>query len=383
MRSEFWNKMEILRSSKQFATSQEKKSNSKELFISLDKPIFFANKYNYVVKTSSKNVCNEKELSQFYSSNFRIGKSNNTILVSVDEIRKFLYISAEILTIRIEEKLVGCMISFILPLQINVNINKYHKETIYDNIKNNTDNNIFACASYLILDKNFRGKGMGMALIQESLQLFHEYGGLGSYFINTVSRCDNSIQILNWYFPLNLEKFDKCNFPYPKDYKQRFEIREKGIGEMRETREKVDENNIKEAHAFYMNYVKDKKVYFSPSLEYYSKWISIFPTYMVYDNKKIVGLFSFFERKIWYPSLNSTITSARCITCIGYDIDLIMKQTILEAKKHFDILYFYELGDVKSENLNKIFAQKDYRTYINFFNTTLKISGSDFYSPPF
>ena len=377
MRGNFWNKMEILRSSKHFAMSQEKRTNSQELFISLDKPIFFSNKYNYVVKTSSTDFCDEKELSQFYSSNFRIGKSNNTILVSVAEIRKFLTISAEILTIRIEEKLAGCMISFILPLQININTNKYHKQTVYDNIKDSTDNIVFACASYLILDKKFRGKGMGMALIQESLQLFHEYGGLGSYFINLVSRCDNSIQILNWCFPLNLEKFDKCNFPYPKDYRHRFQIHEKGIAE------KVCENNIKKAHTFYMNYVKDKKVYFSPSLEYYSKWISVFPTYIVYDYDKIVGLFSFSERKVWYPSLNSIIISARCITCIGHDIDFIMIQSILEAKKDFDILYFYELGDVKSENLNKIFAQKDYRTYINFFNTTLKVSASDFYSPPF
>ncbi len=377
MKREFWNKMEILRSSKQFANAQKKKSNSKELFISLDKPTFFTNNYEYVVKTSSKDICDEKELSVFYCSNFRIGKSNNTILVSLYDIKKFLSISAEILTIRIEEKLIGSMISFILPLQINLDINKQHKETRYNYMKNNKDDNIFACASYLILDKSFRGKGMGMALIQESLQLFHEYGGLGSYFINAVSRCDNSIQISNWYFPLNLDKLDKCKFLYPKDYRKLFEI------EGKEMSEKVDENNIKEAHNYYMNYVKDKKVYFSPSLEYYSKWILLFPTYIVRDNNEIVGLFSFFERKSWYPTLNSVITSGQCITCIGIDIDLIMKQSILEGKKHFDILCFYQLGDVKAENLSKIFAQKDCRSYINFFNTTLKVNASDFYSPPF
>ena len=368
-----------MRSSEKFAINQRKKTNSKELFISLDKPIFFASKNIYTVKTSSKNNFNEKdikELSDFYSSNFRVGKSNNTILVSVSEIKKFLSISTEILSIRIEDKLVGCIIGFILPIQININKEIYHSKTIYDNIKNEEDNIVFACASYLILNKNYRGKGMGMSLIQESLQLFYEYGGLGSYFINAVSRCDNSIQILNWYFPLNLDKLNKCGFLYPKDYRNLFEINENGIAV------KVDESNIKEAHNFYMNYVKTKKVYFSPSIEYYSKWILMFPTYIIYTKENIVGLFAFFERSIWYPSLNSVIKSLRCITCIGQDIDLIIKESILEAKKSADLLYFYELGDIKSENLNKIFAQKEYRTYINFFNTTLQIPACEFYSPP-
>ena len=41
--------------------------------------------------------------------------------------------------------------------------------------------------------------------------------------------------------------------------------------------------------------VSEKKVYFSPSLEHWKKWIKSFPTYIVMNENKIICLFTFNE----------------------------------------------------------------------------------------
>ena len=264
-----------------------------------------------------------------------------------------------------------------VPLTVNIDIDKKINISQSErSISNKTDNSFFfGCGSYLILDKNYRGNGLGMVLIQESLQILYDNGGLGSYFINTVSRCDNSIPLIKWIYPLNLDKLDSCHFVYPNNYRNRFEIGEKSEAI------KVDEINIKEVYDFYIEYMKDKKVYFSPSLEYYRKWIKMYPTYILKD-EKIEGLFSLRSNVIWYPTLRTNINTGYCITCIGKNIDIVIKQVLYEAKKYFDVLIFYELGDVNSNNLNNIFAQKNHKAYINFFNTTFKLDKSEFYAPP-
>jgi len=374
--SNFWDKMKILKSSKKYIQKKE----NENVFISLDKPCFFnVEDYNYIVKTSSKKRFSDEEilkLSIFYSNNFRIGKSNDTIFIKREELEKILNIQGEILCLYISEVLIGSIISFPLSVGLNTNRNINTNKTIYENIKCKNEDIIMPCSTYLLLDKKYRGKGLGIALIQESLQLFNEYGGLAAYFINKISRCDNSIPIINWIFPLNLDKLDSCKFNYPRNYKNIFNINGKSKAIL------VNNSNIKDTYNFFIDYVSDKKMYFSPSLDFYSKWIILFPTYIIKDKEEIIGLFSFHNKEIWYPSLNTKINSCFVITCIGKNIEQILSETVLKTKEFYDVVTFYELGDLKSENLNKMFAQKSSISYVNFFNISLYLKPSDFYLPP-
>ena len=172
---------------------------------------------------------------------------------------------------------------------------------------------------------------------------------------------------------LNLEKLDKCNFHYLKQYRSLYELKEEASFVL------INENNIEAALNFYFSHMSNKKFYFSPSLFYFKKWISLYPSYIVYKENEIIGLFSYKKETIWYPSLNTKIINGSLLLCIGLDIEFVIKQCISTGKKYFDILKFFEIGDVSSKNLNNFFAQKSYLSYVNFFNITLFLNASDFY----
>ena len=369
-KTSFWNKMKIL------SSSTDKIVNMDNLFISDEKPEFVTIKQNY----TKKNRYSEKDLQQisdFYRYNFRLGKSNDTIFVPKTELEKILAMRGEIITIYKEDNLIGSIISYEVPISINININVNDKinSTIYDDMKYTSKDIIFGCTTSLILHKKYRGTGLGIALIQESLQLMYETGTKVAYFINNVSRCNNSIPITNWYYPLNLEKLDACHYVYPREFRNRFELTGENLSV------NVNNRNLNSAHAFYTEIMKKKPFYFSPSIDYYQKWIERFKTYVVIQNNCITGLYSFNHRSIWYPSLNTVLEIGYLITCIGFDTNFVIQQALLQGKKSFDLMVFQEIGDIKADNLDKIFAQRNFKTYVNFFNTPIRLKPSDFYAP--
>ena len=287
----------------------------------------------------------------------------------------FLYLDSELLTIY-KNEIIGSIISIFLPIHINTNLEKNIIQTS-DRINKITNDAIFfPCASFLIVDDKYRGKGYGMSLIQESLLVNHEIGGLAAFFINNVSRCDNSIPLYTWYYPLNFHKLDACNFVYPKNYKHCFQITyDKEI-------KKVDGNNIELTYKFYMNYLKNKTFYFSPSLEYWKKWITCFPTYLIFKENQIIGLFSYNSILLKFPSCRDYMNQGILLTCIGKQPD-VLNASISQARSMFDNLNIFEIGDINMSLLKSVFAQGSSKGYINFYNTRLKIKAEDFYTPIF
>ena len=369
MFSQYWNKMQILR---------KHKSKNNQLFISTNKPPFFVKK-DYTLKTSSKHQFTDEELkiiSDFYRRKYRVNKSTVTQNVTVSDLKKYLYLDCELLNIY-KDEIIGSIISIYLPINIKTELEKNtipNKDKIY---KISKDAIIFPCTSFLITDDKYRGKGYGMSLIQESLQTGYELGVLGAFFINDVSRCDNSIPLYTWYYPFNFDKLDACNFVYPKYYKHCFQVKyEKEI-------KQVDENNYERAYDFYINYLKDKVFYFSPSLEYWKKWINCFPTYLIFDHKnEIIGLFSYDYNLLKFLSYHDYIHRGCLITCIGKQPE-VLHASISQGRKMFDILNIFEIGDINMTLLKSVFAQGSSKGYINFYNTRLKIKAEDFYVPLF
>ena len=372
--SKYWIKMEIWNSSKKYNKATE------ELFISLDKPSFFVNRGYYESQNSLKRALSTQEieyLAELYKYNYRIGKSNNTIFVSNKNINDFINLNSLILTVYQKNELIGSMISILIPLSIATHTNIKDNSETFEYIKKEKKDFVFGCSSYLILTKKNRGKGLGMAAIQESLQILYENGGLGAYFINTVSRCVNSIPLFVWYYPLNIEKLDACHFNYNKEYKNLF------ISHIHdETNNRVslvDKSNIQISYEFLISSQKDKKFCFSPSLKYWEKWTNVFPTFIVEEKNKIIGLFVFNNHEIWYPTNRTLINTGYLIFSIGE----ILKEAIIQSKKYYDILMIYEIGDINLQQLNQIFAQRSHKSYINFFNTTISLLNHEFYAPLF
>jgi hypothetical protein len=370
----YWDKMEIFRN---------KKGEEEKLFLSLNRPAFFVQR-NYEVFGSYSYKYSDKELeeiSSFYNKNYRIGKSNNTIILSVSDLNRFIFISSELLTIKQENRLIGSVISILLPIAINTNL-KIHTLQLSERFKLGNENSVmFACTSFLILEEKFRGKGKGMALIQESLQILHDNGGLGAYFINSVSRCKNSILLNSWYYPLNFQKLDSCKFNYSREYKSYF-IKHLNEGGKSANIIKICEENSKIAYDFYMDYMRDKKFYFTPNYEYWLKWILSFDTYILIQETKIVGLFCFNNNYIRYPLNKIELYTGILLFCIGKQPDTLLS-ALTTAQTLYDIITLYEVGDLTKKILSNVFAQKSHTCHINFFNTSLQLSSEEFYSPLF
>ncbi len=366
--SKYWNNMEIFK---------KYKKNDNTLFLSQKRPAFFV-KRDYTVLTSSKYLYSDTELlklSNFYSKKYKVG-SSNIQQISLTDLKRFLNLYMEILTISRDKELTGSIISIYTPITIQTELDKTTIQTSERFNKVKTEKSImFACASYLILDEKNRGKGLGMALIQESLQKLYDHGGLGAYFINSVSRCDNSIPLNVWYYPLNLEKLDECKYDYPRDYKSHFLKNMSGDFNVI----KVVQENSKFAYEFYFNWMSKKIFYFSPNYEYWQKWIISFPTYIVYSEENIIGLYSFDSCNIRYPINQQNILTGKLLFCLGD----VLKAVLSTAKNLFDILELYETGDLNERYLKSVFAQKAYKKHINFFNTRIALKSSDFFAPLF
>jgi len=363
----YWNKMKILR--------QQNDKNS--VFISQYPPNFFANK-NYILKCSSEykfSAIELKNISNFYKRNYKI-ENDNAIFVEFDTLKNFINLNSEIVVIYKEENIIGIMISIVIPFNIETNLDKNVLISASERFKFYTDekNILGACSSFLVIDRKFRKKGYGMALIQESLQILYKYGGMSAYFLNTVSRCKNSIKVNVWNYPLALDKLDKCKFNYPRNHKSLFIIEP-----CEENIKIVDENNLQIAYDFYINYIQDKKIKFSPSLNYWSEWIKVFPTYIILD-KEIKGIFSFYNNIINYPKYNANINTGYLLFCLGKNT---LKNSLHIAKKLFDVLIFYQTGDINIHEIKKTFAQKIDEKFINFYNLNLFLKTEEFYCPIF
>lgn len=385
--SRYWSKMEILKNSKKYIDEKGEKDGKDNLFISQNRPVFFANKEHYNLLTSSKHDYTDLELdeiSDFYCTNFRIEKSNNTFKISKKDLQSYLNVLSELLIIKNQGKLFGSIISLHIPIMINTTLNKEVSTKYSDRFEYFKSENsfVFGCASFLILDQEHRGKGYGMALIQESLQIMYDNGGLAAYFINSTSRCENSIPLYSWYYPLNFDKLDKCKFFYPRDYKSRFLNNLSKFENPEHRIVKVENENIKTAYTFYMSTIKDKIFYFTPSYQYWERWISSFPTYLLYHCEKIVGMFSYNSYNVHFPSNKVELSKGNILICVGKQPET-LQASLVKAKFSYDMLTFYEVGDLSKNLLNDIFAQKHGKSYINFFNTRLKINSLDFYCPLF
>lgn len=368
-----WGQMEVLK----------KKDNSKELFISLKKPNFI-NKNLYTVYDSFTEDFTEdflKNLSYFYILHYKINGSNETIEVSIENLKNYLNIDSLILTLKDNDKIIGSIISILLPIEINTELNKNVNMPTTKRFKSikSEESMVFSCASFLILENKYRSKGYGMALIQESLKHLYDNGGLGAFFINKVSRCTNSVLLKIWDFPLNLKKLDDHKFPYPKDYKHLFEIEKDENYEI----VKVEEKNLEESFIFYTNYLKNKKMFFSPNLNYWKKWVASFPTYIIKSNEGNMGLFSFRIDEIRYPINKMKAVYGWLIICIGKQPET-LKASLFIGKKFWDILKIYELGDLSDKIISSVNAQKSpVMQYLNFYNVRIFLKPNEIYFPIF
>ena len=165
---------------------------------------------------------------------------------------------------------------------------------------------------------------------------------------------------------------------YSNYYRKSFEIKE----DNRLTIEKVCMENLKKSYQFYNSYCENKKFYFSPSYEYWDKWVNTFPTYIVFENNKIIGIFSFENKWVYHTQTRNYLFTGHLVTCIG-EQPKTLNSALIIGKNIFDYLVMYEIGDLNKTILLNVNAQQIGKNFINFYNTTINLRSEELYIPIF
>jgi hypothetical protein len=418
--SRYWSKMSIVTKDENNLTS-----DNNSLFISQERPVFLINRSVYTVKSSSKEKFSEKFLKlleDLYVKYFTV-TGNNRYPNFKSRIEKYLQLNCELLAIRIKRKLVGSMISLLVPVSISLTRgadphNNFDRSGILLNNsdlyhKIGGDNLIFASASYLAVKNKYRGKGFGMAIIQESLQVLYENGGITAYFVNKVSRSSNSIPVNFWGLALRdktINRFErsskeiKLNIQddHLKSFALKLNIQDDHLksfalklnnqignaapnSNMKVTR--INTNNVKTAYDYYITQTNNQYIKFSPTLDYFTRWINVFDTYLVKDNEIIIGLFSIKEFELISTTTKEIYRYGNNLlfTCNENKCFQVFISFISECKnKNIDILTLCETGYITADLLNKVGAiRPNNPSYINFYNTNIKLKPSEFHLPLF
>lgn len=366
-----------------------------DFIISQEPPNFFSKKILYKL---DKNICIHslhdkninlthilKKLSNFYKKNNKL-KTGNTILLEPNDILKYIDLNAELVILTKNKKILGSMLSVHIPIKINFNIkindivekSEKYKKILPDN--SDGKNIIFGCTTFLNNDKRYRGKGLGMVMIQKSLQIAYEEGVLTAYFLNRVKRCKNSVPIRNWYFPINLIKCDKCGIGYDKKYRGYYKLKYNPKYNI----VKVTHKNLKLSLNAYLELVKNKKFYMIPDLNYWRIWITLFNTYIIKKNDEIISVFTINYFNNLLPNKNRLKYGQIMlyVTNSNYSVDNIKILLYTAKVENYDIMHLQEIGDITNFILKKISAvDSKLYDYLNFYNSTIQLKNTDLYIP--
>jgi len=349
--SKYWINMDILRD------KHNNNNNNDDLIISYEYPNLIEHKSisddNVYIFGSKSEYDDIKELSLFYYKH-NAYPTGDKIRVSIELITKFLNINSLIINIRKKQKICGSVINILIPIQIN-NI-EYSSSFQFDENKTMK----FYNTSYLINKEKYRGKGFGMYLIQKSCQLAHKDEFRVAYFLNTKSRCINSIPIQSWTFNVNINI----------DLDGTIKI------------VKVDKNNFDIFYDFYTHSTKNKTFVFQPNKEYWHKFYNTFDVYCVIQNDKIIGCFSFFIYKNYVLSCLLDINVCNRFFCIGKQPETLLSMLKTSKKYGCHIFMLLEYGEIDNKLLESISAIKNnYPCFINFYNFKLKLNPQDIEIP--
>lgn len=391
----YWDKMLIVR-------EEEKGRDVKgdELIISQQRPSFFAAekipKFLSVICLDDESLTlNEKTLqkvSDFYTKN-NLMLSGNMNRVKPLDLMKFINLDAELVLIKFRQKIIGSMLSILFPIRIacvfsegeliNINsdnrVNTSQKSIRHENIVGKErEDFVFANATFLNNHKKWRGKGLGMVLIQKSLQIAYDQSILCAYFLNTKPRCSNAVTIKNWIYPINPDRLDKLHIDYPRKYRSTYTF----SLPTNHSLILVNENNAQEALDSYLELVKNKKFYFNPNISYWRKWIVNHNTYMLKIDTKFVGIFCTNKITTYIPSKKCELEHGNILFCVGKQPETLMSLLFQCRQNGYDMLMLQEYGDLNKYLLTNILAiNTGTSDYLNFYNTRIRINPEDIYAP--
>lgn len=324
-------------------------NSKKNLFLTEKLENFEVKEDNYLEVNNKEDIIN---ICNFYRDNLFLVEGNIYLIIEEVDINKYYDLNCQMVTIRKnkESPIIGSMLSIFLGVRfsdfLSTESNRYGETGSYH----------LACSTYLNTNYKYRNKGYGLEVIKYSLNILKEVEGIGAYFINNKSRCFNSIPLKVWVVNhKNMTKQTKSSFNLIKD-----------------------EESIIKSHKYLLEKGINKKMYFYPKLEYWRKWVQIFPSYIIIENDNITGLFSFNIEKI--KTIHQQILQGASLFFYVSDNKNNI-YNVMEAANVYDYLALYEIGDINLNILKEIRADLSTRRHINFYNISSKFLPHEVYIP--
>ena len=362
-----------------FFPKQEKEAN--DIIISLEAPIEYSEKKNIVLSRGA----NKEEYDEIYEflRDQNEMSSGNFTLFPKDEIARYTRFNSLSVLMRSSKSnaLLGTIFSMIFPVQCLNDI----KEDIQE--KNII---LHGCTTFLNVHNKLRKHGLCMAMIRELTKYAYENGIYCSYSLTSFPLSPKSFEISAWYRPLNLARSIGLGFTYPNwnipgDFlKNRITYNTKMPKKY--TCERVTNNKLEISHSFYLQQISNKKFAFMPDITFFNKWIQEYPTFIVTENKKIIGLFSLGSVYCRMASgLDGRLALSLLFVCSHEFSIKVMKSMIFMAnERDYDALYMHEVGDITSTLLKEINAvPTPAKSYFSLYNNSMTLTPSDLYIPLF
>jgi hypothetical protein len=352
------------------------KVDKTEGIISKENPIFKDHKKKIIL---SRGISKEEydEVYMFIRDENKMSSGNYTLLPKseIDRFSKF-NLCAVLMRSEFDQSLLGTILSVPFPIRC-----KYSQE---EKIIQH------GCTTFLNVKTKLRGFGMCMLLIKDLISYGYEREIYCSYQTTSFKLKDKALQISSWYRPINLINSVKLGFVFPgfneiskfNEHRQKYTNKiPKGYSVKR-----VVKKNLEKALNFYLETTKDKKFVFSPDLTFFDNWTDYFPTFLVYFEKKIIGIFSI---NTIYCRMMDIVDGQLCLPLLfasknGTTEKVLQGLFSVAADRSYDAVYMHSLGDLNEKVLKEVHAVKTKEdTWFSLYNNEINLNIYDIYAPVF
>jgi hypothetical protein len=344
----------------------------KGFIISKEPPVKFDDTNKKVILCEGIKESEYNEVADFYQE-YNCMSTGNTTLLPVSELKRYLSIDNISLLMRSGNgKLIGTIISLLLPVK---NSNNYTEEII-----------IHGCTTFLAVHPLVRKMGLCMALIRKLIEIGYEKGVFCDYHMVSFPIGDNSIALESWYRPIDLSRARELGFLYDgymdshNSTKLRLKYRTKIPND--HSYVEVNKSNINISLNYYKELVKEKKFSFWPDEKLWIRWVNSYPTYLIYNKNKCVGILSL---NTIYCFLEKTKETGRIlfpIICDGEMTSVMQVVCAIAKDLKYDVVYFHRHGNVTDVALSKINAIKtNVKLWYSLYNNCINLKPVDINVP--
>lgn len=352
--------------------------------ISTEKPVDY-DRNKKVVLSRNFSESEYEEVIDFLKEQNMMASGNYTLL-SRGEIEKYKKLGFYSVLMRNESnKLFGTIFSIPFPIKCSLTAgstedSEYTKDKIITH----------GCTTFLNVSSKIRGFKMCMLLIRELAQYGYENNILCGYQTTSFPLCDKSVEINNWYRPINMAKSLLLGFTFP-GYNE--------ISNFNKNRmlykckcpknyiiEQVKHKNLEEAFSFYISINENNRFVFHPDLDFYQKWVKEYLTYIVKFENKIVGIFSISTINC---KMGNMIEGRLCLPLLfnsqkGKEEKVLKCLLSIGEQKDYDLLYGNQIGDLTEQVYTSVNSvQNSKKTYFSLYNNNMDVNSEDLYVPIF